>query len=119
MIRTQQNRGTFGSRRAAARLRGTAAFGCLSWPACVRGGTACPEPDSFGASLNPCCHFAPPEGPCPDDVPPTPNSDGSYGMTGKITDAVTPDFPNVVPSTAVTLLVVLAGLLIWGAGLRK
>lgn len=64
------------------------AFGCLSWPACSAGGTLCPEPDSFGASLNPCCHFAPPSV-CGDSVPPVPNSDGSYGVVGAATDLVT------------------------------
>jgi hypothetical protein len=64
----------------------TSSFGCLSWPACVAGGTLCVNPNDVGASLNPCCHFAPPTGPCPDSIPPVPNSDGSYGFTGSLVD---------------------------------
>jgi hypothetical protein len=59
------------ARRRLGALPGTTSFGCLSWPACAQGGTLCPEPDSLGASLNPCCHVARPAGICPDDDPQT------------------------------------------------
>ena len=81
------------------RLRGDDQVGCLSWPACVRGGLLCPQPDSFAASLNPCCHFAPPASACPDDVPPPANSDGSYGITGAVKDVV---ISEVTPSTGLS-----------------
>jgi hypothetical protein len=92
--------------RPRARLgdvQDTSTFGCLSWPACVAGGTLCPQPDSFGSSLNPCCHFSPPTGQCPDSIPPTPNTDGSYGVTGAVKDAITAatkDATDVLQTTA-------------------
>jgi hypothetical protein len=65
--------------RAHGRLAGvpvqdTSSFGCLGWPICVAGGFGCPDPNGFGASLNPCCHYTPPEGPCPDSVPAAPST---------------------------------------------
>ena len=83
----------------------TQSFGCLSWPACVAGGTLCPDPQGFGASLNPCCHFQPPPGPCPDSVPARANSDGSFGAVGAAEDAASSAAQSIVtggiPSWAV------------------
>jgi hypothetical protein len=89
MIRSIPSRRS--TRAGSARLgdTGDSSFGCLSWPACVAGGTLCADPQSFGASLNPCCHFAPPAGDCPDNAPPTPSSSGSYGVLPAFSDTAT------------------------------
>jgi len=85
--------------RLAGQLGYSDQVGCLSWPACVAGGTLCPQPSSFGASLNPCCAFAPPMGICPDDVPTSANSDGSYGVTGAAADAISNAVSGIVSAS--------------------
>jgi hypothetical protein len=92
----------------SARMGDVKPYGCQSWPACVAGGTLCPDPNGFGASLNPCCSRVPPDGPCPDDVPQAPNTDGSYGLVGSATDVI---------SNAATQSVSAIPTWVWLAGL--
>jgi hypothetical protein len=89
-------------------------YGCMGWPACVAGGTLCPDPNGFGASFNFCCGKVPPTGPCPDDVPQAANSDGSYGLVGSAADAIGTAATTAVTSVPswVWIIGILGGLVV-------